>query len=113
MGLLWGAWHFPLFAGTRDPSGSVPAALVVALLLFAWLPPYRVLMTWVYDRTESLLIGYLMHVPISATAYILAKDAASGSALVIPVLVWGTVFWVIVAVVGRTAAASPDVRRTS
>ena len=53
MGLLWGAWHFPMFAGTTDPTGTLPAALVVAVLLFAWLPPYRVLMVWVYERTES------------------------------------------------------------
>ena len=35
MGLLWGAWHFPMFAGTTDPTGTLPAALVVAMYLFA------------------------------------------------------------------------------
>jgi membrane protease YdiL (CAAX protease family) len=99
MGLLWGAWHFPLFAGERDPEGSVPTALLVGVFLFAWLPPYRVLMVWVYDRTQSLLMAYLMHVPISATAIILASDAMPGTAAVTKVLVWGAVFWVIVAVV--------------
>jgi membrane protease YdiL (CAAX protease family) len=99
MGLLWGAWHFPMFAGTTDPTGTLPAALVVAVLLFAWLPPYRVLMVWVYDRTESLLIAMLMHVPISVTAFVLASEATSSSALVVPVLVWGAAFWVLVAVV--------------
>ena len=99
MGLLWGAWHFPMFAGTTDPTGTLPAALVVAMYLFAWLPPYRVLMVWVYDRTESLLTAMLMHVPISATTYVLASEATSWTALVIPVLVWGAAFWLIVAVV--------------
>jgi membrane protease YdiL (CAAX protease family) len=99
MGLLWGAWHFPMFAGTTDPTGTLPAALVVAVLLFAWLPPYRVLMVWVYDRTESLLIAMLMHVPISVTAFVLASEATSSSALVVPVLVWGAALWLIVAVV--------------
>ena len=60
MGLLWGLWHFPMFAGTRDPTGTLPAACGRPLL-FAWLPPYRVLMVWVYDRTESLPIAMLMH----------------------------------------------------
>jgi uncharacterized protein len=99
MGLLWAAWHFPLFAGGRDPSGSVPAAVLVGAFLFAWLPAYRVLMVWVYDRTESLLMAYLMHVPISATTFILAREAASGTGLVTPVLLWGAAFWVIVAAV--------------
>jgi CAAX protease family protein len=99
MGLLWGLWHFPMFAGTRDPTGTLPAALVVALYLFAWLPPYRVLMVWVYDRTESLPIAMLMHVPISVSAFVLASEATSSAALVVPVLVWGAALWVIVAVV--------------
>jgi membrane protease YdiL (CAAX protease family) len=99
MGLLWGAWHFPLFAGTTDPKGIVPSALLVSALLFAWLPPYRVLMVWVYDRTESLLMAILMHAPISATTYVLASEAKPGTALLTQVLVWGAFFWAIVAVV--------------
>ena len=102
MGLLWSAWHFPMFAETTDPTGTLPAALVVAVLLFAWLPPYRLLMVWVYDRTESLLIAMLMDVPISTTALILASEATSATALVVPVLVWGAAFWLIVAVVAWT-----------
>jgi CAAX protease family protein len=99
MGLLWGAWHFPMFAGTTDPTGTLPAALVVAIYLFAWLPPYRVLMVWVYDRTDSLLIAMLMHVPISVTTFVLASEARSSAALVAPVLIWGAALWLIVAVV--------------
>jgi CAAX protease family protein len=99
MGLLWGAWHFPMFAGTTDPTGTLPPALVVAVLLFAWLPPYRVLMVWVYDRTESLPMAMLMHVPISVTAVILASEATSSLALVAPALIWGATLWLVVAVV--------------
>ena len=99
MGLLWSAWHLPMFAGTTDPTGTLPGALVVAVLLFAWLPPYRVLMVWAYDRTESLLIAMLMHVPISVTTFTLASEATSSTALVVPVLIWGAAFWVIVAIV--------------
>jgi uncharacterized protein len=98
MGLLWGAWHFPMFAGTTDPTGALPPALVVAVLLFAWLPPYRVLMVWVYDRTESLPMAMLMHVPISVIAVVLTSEATSSLAVVAPALMWGATFWLIVAV---------------
>jgi membrane protease YdiL (CAAX protease family) len=99
MGLLWGAWHLPLFARDTDPQGTVPATLLVAALLFAWLVPYRVLMVWVYDRTGSLLVAYLMHAPITATIYILGSEVTSGTAVVTQVLVWGLFFWVTVATV--------------
>jgi membrane protease YdiL (CAAX protease family) len=102
MGLLWGAWHFPMFGGTTDPSGTLPNLLVVVVFLFAWLPPYRVLMVWVYDRTQSLLLAILMHAPISAPTFVLAalgSEATSGVPLVIPVLIWGAVLWLIVGVV--------------
>jgi membrane protease YdiL (CAAX protease family) len=102
MGLLWGAWHFPMFGGTADPSGTVPDVVVVAVFLFAWLPPYRVLMVWVYDRTESLLIAVLMHAPISAATFVLASlgsAATSGIPLLIPVLVWGAVLWALIGAV--------------
>jgi hypothetical protein len=46
-----------------------------------------------------LLIAMLMHVPISTTALVLASEATSATALVVPVLGWGAAFWLIVAVV--------------
>ena len=55
-------------------------------------------MVWVYDRTESLPIAMLMHVPISTAAFVLASEATSSAALVVPVLIWGAALWVIVAV---------------
>lgn len=103
MGLLWGAWHYPMFAGSADPSGAIPAALIVAVFLFAWLPPYRVLMVWVYDGTESLPLAMLMHAVLSAGAFINSFMAASGDgsgiAVLVPALAWGAAFWAIVAVV--------------
>jgi membrane protease YdiL (CAAX protease family) len=59
VGVLWGAWHLLQglwISGTY--SGALPLALFVLLNFFsgvAQLTAYRVLMVWVYDRTESLL----------------------------------------------------------
>lgn len=33
----------------------------------AGLPAFRVLMVWVYHRTESLLVAMLMHTSLTAT----------------------------------------------
>ena len=116
MGMLWGAWHYPMFAGSADPSGAVPAALVVAVYLFAWLPPYRVLMVWVYDHTRSLPLAMMMHAPLSAAAFVLSFMAASGTgsglALLVPSLAWGAAFWAIAAVVLLVRAARPPRKGT-
>jgi len=103
MALLWGAWHYPMFADSTDPSGAIPDPLIVAVFLFAWLPAYRVLMVWVYDRTGSLPLAMLMHAPLSAGAFInsfmAASGNASGIAILVPSLTWGAAFWAIAAVV--------------
>lgn len=99
MGVLWGAWHFPLFAASAASSGAVPRALYVAVLLFSFLPPYRVLMVWVYDRTGSVLVAALMHAPLSANALILTPLALSGVRLVASDLLVAAALWVVVAAI--------------
>ena len=98
VGLLWGVWHFPLFSGSASSSG-LPPALYLAVLLFSWLPPYRVLMVWVYDHTKSLLVAMLMHVPIVVGQFILGSPAMLGVPTVIFDLVEGAMLWVVVVAV--------------
>ena len=103
VGLLWGAWHFlPFFWGSGTTSGVVPVTLFLLVLLFTWLPAYRVLMVWVYDRTESLLVAILMHASLVASSAILSPLAA-GVSQVTYNLVWATVLWI---VVGAVAVAN-------
>ena len=98
-GLLWGAWHFPLFSGSVSSSGALPPALYLSVLLFSFLPAYRVLMVWVYDRTGSLLVAMLMHAPLAASQLILIPLAISGVQVVTYDLVFAAVLWVVVAAV--------------
>ncbi|NJD17715.1 MAG: CPBP family intramembrane metalloprotease, partial [Gemmatimonadetes bacterium] len=97
MGLLWGAWHLPLFAGSGGAAGEVPPALFLGAMLFSWLVPYRVLMVWVYDRTRSVLLGMVMHVPIVVSQYVLNPEGISGKPLFLSLIVYSVVLWLIVA----------------
>jgi len=99
MGILWGAWHFPLFSGSVGSSGAIPPTLYVAALLFSWLPPYRVLMVLVYDRTRSLLMIMLMHVQIVVGQFVLVPPTISGSSLLKLDLAWGAALWIGVAAI--------------
>lgn len=97
VGLLWGAWHYPLFSASGSSSVALGLAIVL-VRLFSWLPPYRVLMVWVYDRTGSLLIAMLMHASLSASMFILTP-LVRGADEFTHILVWAAMLWVVVAVV--------------
>jgi membrane protease YdiL (CAAX protease family) len=98
VGVVWGAWHFPLFRGGTSFSGALPLALLL-VQLFAWLPAYRVLMVWVYDHTGSLLVAVLMHASLVATQLIARPAVAGGAATWVWILGWAAALWVLVAVV--------------
>ncbi|HEX3198582.1 MAG TPA: type II CAAX endopeptidase family protein [Propionibacteriaceae bacterium] len=105
VGLPWCLLHLPLSAGTA--SGAVPQALSVAAPFFWWLP-YRVLMVWVYDHTQSVLMAVLMHLVGVACAFVLLSSAMVGVPDLIFNLVFGATLWVLVA-----AVAAADRRKLS
>ena len=115
VGVLWGAWHFPLFSGSSVTSGVVPPALYLLVLLFSVLPAFRVLMVWVYDRTGSLLVAILMHVSLTASTLIFMPLATSGVTAVSYDLVLAAALWVVVGVValanGGHLSRQPPLRR--
>ena len=97
VGLLWGAWHFIMFWESDSFSGTFPLAILL-VRLFSWLPAYRILMVWVYDRTESLLVVMLMHVSLVA-ATIFFDPPLTGWGLLTYLLARAALLWVIVATV--------------
>jgi uncharacterized protein len=99
VGVLWGVAHFPLYYwASADLSGALLPALLLAAQVLAWFPPYRVLIVWVYDRTESLLVAMLMHGSATGSLVIFAS-LAPGWPLFIFTLVFGAVVWVVVGAV--------------
>lgn len=96
MGLLWGVWHFPMFSANASSSGAVPSAIYLAVMLFSWLIPYRVLIVWVYDHTQSLLVVMLMHFPIIFDQYVLLPQVLSGAPLMVYLLLFTAGLWLAV-----------------
>lgn len=97
VGLFWGAWHFLLFWESDSFSGALGLALLL-VRLFSWLPAYRVLMVWVYDRTQSLLVAMLMHASLVASGPLLQPSLTGMPALTFT-LVWAVALWLVVAAV--------------
>jgi membrane protease YdiL (CAAX protease family) len=116
VGVVWGAWHFPAFRESGSFAAALPLTLVL-VKLFSWLPAYRVLMVWVYDRTGSLLVPVLMHASATATTMILALPVLSAAQSLTSLLVWAGALWVVVAAVaaanGGRLARQPLRRRAA
>lgn len=97
VGLIWGAWHFILFWENDSFNKLIPFLLLLARL-FAWLPAYRILMVWIYKRTQSLLVIILMHASLVASLATL-DPIISGADLLIYILIRSVVLWLIIAFV--------------
>jgi membrane protease YdiL (CAAX protease family) len=97
VGAVWGAWHFPPFWKSDTFSGAFPFILLLGQL-FSWLPPYRVLMVWVYDRTGSLLICVLMHASLMASLSAFVPAKLAGSTLITWIFTWATALWIVVTI---------------
>jgi CAAX protease family protein len=103
VGILWGIWHLLqqiYISGTY--TGGVPFALYFSLAVFntvAGLTAYRVLLVWIYDRTESLLVTTLMHASLTASNIFIFRPEATGVSFLIFGLVFTAAQWVLVAVV--------------
>jgi membrane protease YdiL (CAAX protease family) len=99
VGVFWGAWHIlAIVWGVGVRAGALPLALFVALDIFSVLPAYRVLMVWVYDRTDSLLLAMLMHASLTASSLIFSPET-TGLTLVMFNLALAAALWIVVAAV--------------
>ena len=67
-----GRLALPCFFGYRQSLRPFVDFLVFTVaLLFTWLIPYRILMVWLYEHTQSLLLCIIMHVPIVVEKFVL------------------------------------------
>jgi membrane protease YdiL (CAAX protease family) len=109
LGLLHGGWH--TLAGLVGTAPGNEGLWAIDTLVF-WvggLTAYRVLMTWVYARTRSLLLGQLMHLVM--TGCYAATIPALAYGRVIPVYAAITVgLWVMVGLVIALGRKSPAAR---
>jgi len=104
-GVLWATWHgfatvvWPTTALSGDL--ATPAYLMLGGigLLAGQLTAFRVLMVWVYDHTDSLLLAVLMHTSLTASTFILGPAIVAGASGQVYGFALGAAWWVVVGVV--------------
>jgi membrane protease YdiL (CAAX protease family) len=103
VGVLWQTWHLLIDYWS---SGVTSGEISLAIWLPAWLigtvvgqlVAYRVLMVWVYERTESLLLAMLMHTSLAGFTFIRFPPSAVVANL-ISGFAYAAALWVVVAAV--------------
>jgi len=99
LGLLWGLWHLPVvnYLGTATPHGAYwfPFFLAFAFAMTAM----RVLVSWLYINTKSLLIAQLMHISSTGSLVIFSPPAVSARQEVLWYALHGIALWIAVAIV--------------
>ena len=104
IGLVYAVWNFPVVfwvSAATGTAGSLPMFIFMPAVLFTWLPAYRVLMAWVYEHTESLLLVMLMHASLIAFWRIFTPLILTGATLITFYLVFTAALWIINAVALR------------
>jgi membrane protease YdiL (CAAX protease family) len=96
VGVVWGAWHFPLFWEADSFYATLPLTILLTRL-FAWLPPFRVLLICIHERTRSLPVVMLMHAAVSFVSIVFAHHGLSGARLLASPLVSAATMWLLVA----------------
>jgi membrane protease YdiL (CAAX protease family) len=96
VGIVWGAWHFPLFWEADTFSGVLPFTLLLTRL-FVWLPPFRVLLIAIHERTRSLPVVMLMHAAVSFVSIVFAYQGVAGARSLASPLAAAATMWLLVA----------------
>jgi membrane protease YdiL (CAAX protease family) len=108
LGLIWASWH-----GLADYTGNIAAKGTEGWIVWFvtyWLIPltgYRVLMTWVYAHTHSVLVAMAMHASWTGWQFFLSPGATTqGQDAVWHLLLSAGIWAVALIVVTRTRAAT-------
>lgn len=109
LGLIWSVWHMlPDVWGSTAAFGSL---LVPRMLLWTvvMMTPYRLLMTWVYTHTRSVLVAMLMHAVFPGGQALLAPVAASPAQHLLWYAIFAAALWALALIVARDRRkALPD-----
>jgi uncharacterized protein len=99
LGLLWGLWHLPVvnYLGTATPHGAYwfPFFLAFTFAMTA----IRVLISWLYTNTKSVLIAQLMHISSTGSLVVFSPPAVSARQEVIWYVLYGIALWIVVLIV--------------
>ena len=99
LGILWGLWHLPVidFLGAAFPHGKylIPFCIAFIVLMTA----VRIIITWIYTNTGSILLAQLMHIISTGSLAIFSPPGVSPFQEVSWYFLYAALFWVLVLII--------------
>jgi membrane protease YdiL (CAAX protease family) len=106
LGLAWGFWHLPVVDALGAASPHGPAWPAFFLAFAAALAGLRVLMAWIYDHTESVLLAQLMHASSTGCLVVFGAAGVSPAEEALWYALYAAVLWVAAAVMRAPLASA-------
>ncbi len=99
LGILWAIWHIPVldYLGTATPHGSYWFSYFLAFS--SALIPLRVLIAWLYTKTESIFLVQLIHASFTGCLVVFSPPRATAAQEACWYGVYGLLLCVVAAVV--------------
>lgn len=113
LGVLWGLWHFPVVdsLGAASPHGAALPAFFAAFILVVM--AIRVLISWVYSNTGSVLAAQLLHASSTGSLVALSAPHVSGGQEALWYFVYAALLWGVVVAVCLRFQFGPRLAPTS
>jgi hypothetical protein len=108
LGLLWGLWHLPVidYLGTATPHGAYWGRYFLAFT--AAMTAMRVLISWLYVNTKSVLLAQLMHIVSTGSLVIFSPPRVTAAQEAAWYFVYAGALWIVVIIVALRSGGSLD-----
>jgi len=99
LGVLWGLWHLPVVdhLGAAGPHGAYAVPFAVAFV--SAMTALRALISWLYIRTESVLLAQLMHLSSTGSLVVLGPAHVSPAQEALWYGVYAGALWFVVVLI--------------
>lgn len=98
LGIIWGLWHLPVvdFLGAAFPHKTYLPLFALGFIFI--MTGIRVIISWVYSHTQSLLLPQLLHAVSTASLAVLAPVSISPGRETLWYWLYGSILWCVIVI---------------